>query len=117
MTDVAEVHDRVTQLNHKIDIDRVIVDARFNEVISSSNARFDKMLAETSARFMEANHRFDRLIDEMHVTQARSETRQVKWMVGISIAILALTLTAITFSISLIINTYQLTQLQHTEGK
>lgn len=75
------VERKASELNNKIEMEKVRSDARFDKLIADSNVKFEKLFGEIKA----------------------SESTHTKWMVAIAFSLIMFTLGAIGFSTNLIL--------------
>lgn len=86
------VERKTSEIESKIEIDRVKSDARFEKLISDSDIKFEKLLGEMNTKFA---------MSESRIVQV--ESTHTKWMVGLVFSFIAFTLAAIGFSTNLIL--------------
>jgi len=86
------VERKTSELESKIEIDRVKSDARFERLISDSDIKFEKLVGEMNTKFA---------MSESRIIQV--ESAHTKWMVGLVFSFIAFTLGAVGFSTTLIL--------------
>jgi hypothetical protein len=86
------VERKISEVDNKIEMDRVKSDARFEKLISDSDIKFEKLIGEMNAKFA---------INESKIIQV--ENTHIKWMSVLVFSFIAFTLAAIGFSTNLIL--------------
>lgn len=86
------IERKTSELAHSIAMEKVKNDAKFEKLISQSDIKFEKLIGDMNAKFATSEAKI-----------AQSESTHTKWMIGIAFTLIALTLTAITFSTNLIL--------------